>query len=102
HLLEQRGLCGVHLAQHLQPRDELATPPVLPTRHLSLLLSILGTKITSAAGPLPCRKEAIMTRHTSTSDTPTLRPGRTSASDGTPLGWLSVGTGPGLVVVHGA
>src|SRR5690606_1802032 len=41
-------------------------------------------------------------RHTSTPDTPTLRPGRTSASDGTPLGWLSVGAGPGLVVVHGA
>lgn len=43
-----------------------------------------------------------MTRATSTSDTPALRPGRATAPDGTTLGWLSVGTGPGLVVLHGA
>lgn len=43
-----------------------------------------------------------MTRPTSPSDTATLRPGRTTAADGTPLGWLSLGTGPGLVIVHGA
>lgn len=43
-----------------------------------------------------------MTRPTSTSDTPAIRPGRTTAPDGTPLGWLSLGAGPGLVIVHGA
>lgn len=31
-----------------------------------------------------------------------LRPGITSAPDGTDLGWISLGQGPGLVVVHGA
>ncbi len=28
--------------------------------------------------------------------------GTVTADDGTELGWLSVGKGPGLVVVHGA
>ncbi len=32
----------------------------------------------------------------------TIRRGHAVASDGVPLGWLSIGAGPGLVVVHGA
>ncbi len=32
----------------------------------------------------------------------TRRRGRTTSADGTTIGWLSVGDGPGLVVVHGA
>lgn len=43
-----------------------------------------------------------MTRPPAASDTPALRPGRVAAPDGTPLGWWSVGTGPGLIIVHGA
>ena len=31
-----------------------------------------------------------------------LRPGITPARDGTALGWISLGQGPGLVIVHGA
>ena len=31
-----------------------------------------------------------------------LRPGSTSAPDGTDLGWISLGQGPGLVIIHGA
>ena len=31
-----------------------------------------------------------------------LRPGITSAPDGTDLGWISLGQGPGLVIIHGA
>jgi pimeloyl-ACP methyl ester carboxylesterase len=31
-----------------------------------------------------------------------LRPGITPARDGTDLGWISLGQGPGLVIVHGA
>ncbi len=41
-----------------------------------------------------------MTRQTS--GTASIRPGRVVAPDGTALGWLSVGSGPGLVIVHGA
>ncbi len=43
-----------------------------------------------------------MARVTSTSDTPALRPGRATAPDGTTVGWLSLGAGPGLVILHGA
>jgi alpha/beta hydrolase family protein len=31
-----------------------------------------------------------------------IRPGRATAPDGTTIGWLSVGEGPGLVIVHGS
>jgi pimeloyl-ACP methyl ester carboxylesterase len=42
-----------------------------------------------------------MTRHTPASETLTPRHSRTTSTDGTTVGWLSVGDGPGLVVVHG-
>jgi pimeloyl-ACP methyl ester carboxylesterase len=43
-----------------------------------------------------------MTRPTSPSGTETLRRGSAITADGTPIGWLSLGAGPGLVIVHGA
>lgn len=43
-----------------------------------------------------------MTRHISVSETSEIRPGCAASTDATAVGWLSLGDGPGLVIVHGA